>query len=130
MRHATKWMLLAGIAWLGLLDSRADDKPAPKPTEQEIEKARADIKRQSEEVDKAAKHFFEARKKLAEAAERLDKLEGKTRRRWPAFGEERKPAAPPLTAAQKAELEKKLAKIAGELEEMRRDVRKPPPPKP
>jgi DNA repair exonuclease SbcCD ATPase subunit len=115
----------------------ARDKPDPKRTEQ-IDKARADVKKQTAEVEKLQEQLREAYSRLQKAQGQLDELEGRPSRGsrgpggnfgrfdWRGMGGRGRPPdrrdAPPGAT----DLDKRLDRLLEELEDLRKEIRRPP----
>lgn len=132
-RSVRAWALVAGCAAVILTGSSVSAQD--KPSEAELQKAREEVKKRTAEMEKAFEQMREAGRKLWEAREKLNKLEGRPGYRSPWFG--RPPSGPgrgaperpaPMDPARAAELEKKLDRILKDVEELRREIRKPAPP--
>lgn len=142
LRHGAGFILFGLGIWFFLpleAGGQADDKkPAEKrASEDDIRKAREEVKRLADEVDKQADKLYDAQRSLRKAQDRLDELEGRPyprrfgdARRFPPGRDRRpEPSRPPqLDPKAAADLEKRLDRIMKDLEDMRKEIRKPSTP--
>jgi chromosome segregation ATPase len=113
----------------------------PRATPEELSKARDEVKRLTADLDKVYDQFVEMRRRLQASQDKLDELEGRPVLRrynldWPGSlewlramdrrRETTRPSPPPVDPAKAADLEKRLEKLMKDLEDLRRDFRRPP----
>lgn len=132
-------LALAGLLVTGLSVWGQD----PKPSEDELKKARAEVKNLQGDLEKLYTQAQETYRKLGDAQQKLDKLEGRLgdsgRGRFPWGGSrdwrgrmDPRPQPPreapkPPDTGKAGDLEQKLDLLMKELEQLRKEIRKAPP---